>query len=203
MDNGIIEIDFPESCVLYIRNHRGMPDHHAARIRFADGQTVTYKVPVIMAQDYTVDSIFEKRLLALLPYRILRYEHFLKSNSKNSKKLERMLDDYRMICGKLQQMQEHEDASGLYVDIIGMINKLADYVIPDGNPAKERLGEIMGGQILKLRSEELIEEGDLKRAMKTASNMRKRGASLEEIAEILELPPETIRSWAKEAGLPV
>lgn len=114
-----------------------------------------------------------------------------------------MLDDYRMICGKLQQMQEHEDASGLYVDIIGMINKLADYVIPDGNPAKERLGEIMGGQILKLRSEELIEEGDLKRAMKTASNMRKRGASLEEIAEILELPPETIRSWAKEAGLPV
>ena len=102
MDNGIIEIDFPESCVLYIRNHRGMPDHHAARIRFADGQTVTYKVPVIMAQDYTVDSIFEKRLLALLPYRILRYEHFLKSNSVNPKKIERMLDDYRLICGKLQ-----------------------------------------------------------------------------------------------------
>lgn len=215
MDNGIIEIDFPESCVLYIRNHRGMPDHHTARIRFADGQMVTYKVPVIMAQDYTIDSIFEKRLLALLPYRILRYEHFLKSNKDNPKKLEQMLDDYRMICGKLQQMQEHEDASGLYVDIIALINKLADYVIPDSNPAKERLGEIMGGQILKLRSEELIEqgitqgitqgreEGDLKRAMKTASNMLKRGSSLSEIAEVLELPLETIHSWAKEAGLSV
>ena len=58
MDKGIIEIDFPESCVLYLRNHRDMPAHHIARIRFADGQTVTYKVPVIMAQDYTVDSIF-------------------------------------------------------------------------------------------------------------------------------------------------
>ena len=159
MDKGIIEIDFPESCVLYLRNHRDMPDHHTARIRFADGQTVTYKGPVIMAQDYTVDSIFEKRLLALLPYRILRYEHFLKSNSVNPKKIERMLDDYRLICGKLQQMQEHEDASGLYVDIIALINKLADYVIPDDNPAKERLGEIMGGQILKLRSESLKEEG--------------------------------------------
>lgn len=159
MDKGIIEIDFPESCVLYLRNHRDMPDHHTARIRFADGQTVTYKVPVIMAQDYTVDSIFEKRLLALLPYRILRYEHFLKSNSVNPKKIERMLDDYRLICGKLQQMQEHEDASGLYVDIIALINKLADYVIPDDNPAKERLGEIMGGQILKLKSESLKEEG--------------------------------------------
>ncbi len=41
------------------------------------------------------------------------------------------------------------------------------------------------------------EEGDLRRAMKTASNMRKRGASLDEIAEILEIPADTIRSWAK------
>ncbi len=48
---------------------------------------------------------------------------------------------------------------GLYVDLVALINKLADYVIPDGNPAKERFGEVMGGQILKLRSEELIEQG--------------------------------------------
>ena len=41
-------------------------------------------------------------------------------------------------------MQENEDTSGLYVDIVALINKLADYVIPDDNPAKERLGEIMG-----------------------------------------------------------
>ena len=45
------------------------------------------------------------------------------------------------------------------------------------------------------KKQEGREEGDLKRAMKTASNMRKRGASSEEIAEILELPPETILSW--------
>ena len=53
----IMEITFPESCVLYIRNHKDTPSCHEARVRFADGQTVTYKVPVIMAQDYTVDSI--------------------------------------------------------------------------------------------------------------------------------------------------
>lgn len=39
-----IEINFPESCVLYIRNHRDIPDHHKARVRFADGQTVSYQV---------------------------------------------------------------------------------------------------------------------------------------------------------------
>ncbi len=39
------------------------------------------------------------------------------------------------------------------------INKIADYVIPEDNPTRERIGEMMGGQILKLRSEELREEG--------------------------------------------
>jgi len=45
------------------------------------------------------------------------------------------------------------------VDLIELINKIADYVIPENNPSRERIGDVMGGQILKLRSEELKEEG--------------------------------------------
>lgn len=42
-------------------------------------------------------------------------------------------------------------------------------MIPDCNLVKERLGEIMGGQILKLRSEELIEQG-IERGIKQGIN---------------------------------
>ncbi len=77
-----------QSCVLYIRNHRSLPDYHEAIVTFADGQKVRYRVPVLQAKRYTVDRIFEKRLLILLPYHILRYEHFLKHNGTNSKKSE-------------------------------------------------------------------------------------------------------------------
>jgi len=41
--------------------------------------------------------------------------------------------------------------------------------------------------------EMIREEGDLNRTRKTASNMRKRGVSFDEIAEILELPVDVIR----------
>ena len=39
-NNGIFEIEFPQSCVLYIRNHRehSLPKHHEAIVKFADGQ---------------------------------------------------------------------------------------------------------------------------------------------------------------------
>ena len=40
-----------------------------------------------------------------------------------------------------------------------LINRIADYVIPKDNPSGERIGDVMGGQILKLRSEKLREEG--------------------------------------------
>ena len=48
---------------------------------------------------------------------------------------------------------------------------------------------------------EKMQEGRIRQAKKTAVNMRKRGCSFDEIAEILELPSDTIRVWAKEADV--
>ncbi len=42
------------------------------------------------------------------------------------------------------------------------------------------------------------EEGDLKRAMKTAYNMRKNGEPIDKIARFLELSPETILMWVEK-----
>ncbi len=158
-DDHITEIHFPESCVLYIRNHRDMPSYHEVKVLFADGQSVMYRVPVIMAKDYTVSGIFEKQLLLLLPYHILRYEHFLKSNHVNQKKMDRLLDDYREINNQLSKLRDTGSKGQLYVDLIELINRIADYVIPKDNPLGERIGDVMGEQILKLRSEKLREEG--------------------------------------------
>ena len=157
--NDIWEIEFPQSCVLYIRNHRSLPDFHEAIVKFADGQKVRYRVPIIQAKKYTVDRIFEKRLLILLPYHILRYEHFLKHNGTDSKKVQHLLDDFREINRKLEETSEKEQKSHLYMDMIVLIEEIADYIIPEDNEIRKGLGEIMGGKILKLRSEELLEQG--------------------------------------------
>lgn len=158
-DKNRMDVYFPESCVLYIRNHRNMPNHHEVCIHFADGQSVVYRVPVILAADYTVNLIFEKRLLLLLPYHILRYEAFLKANRIDEKKMQQLLTDYRDIHHQLSTLQETDNKAELYVDLIELINQIADYVIPRDNPSRERIGEVMGGKILKLKSEILREEG--------------------------------------------
>ena len=206
MEDDILEIRFPESCVLYIRNHKDTPNCHEARVRFADGQSVTYKVPVIMAQDYTVDSIFEKRLLALLPYHILRYESFLKSNSDNPKKVDKLLGDLEAICQRLLQIQETE----MYSNLVNLIKQIADYVIPKENPVRERIGEVMGGQVLMLKSEEIrqegitqgIEEGRNKEKRDTAIRMRKANIPIESIAVFIDATVGDTISLLTDAGFP-
>lgn len=156
----IWEIKFPQSCVLYIRNHRDLPDYHEAVVKFADGQKMRYRVPILQAKKYTVDRIFEKRLLILLPYHILRYEHFLKHNGMDTRKLQQLLADFREINRRLEETAEKENKSHLYMDMIVLIEQIADYIIPKNNTIRKGLGDVMGGKILKLQSEELLELGE-------------------------------------------
>ena len=156
----IWEIEFPQSCILYIRNHRDLPDYHEAVVKFADGQKVRYRVPILQAKKYTVDRIFEKRLLILLPYHILRYEHFLKHNGMDTRKLQQLLADFREINRRLEETAEKENKSHLYMDMIVLIEQIADYIIPKNNTIRKGLGDVMGGKILKLQSEELLELGE-------------------------------------------
>ena len=158
-DSGEIwEIEFPQSCVLYVRNHRFLPECHKAIVKFSDGQQMIYRVPIIHAQKYTVNAMFEKKLLILLPYHILRYEHFLKSNKTNEKKLNQLLDDYRKINERLTDTCENEKKSELYKDMICLIKEIADHVIPKENEARKGMDDIMGGNVLTLPSD-LIREG--------------------------------------------
>ena len=150
-------------------------------MKFADGQKIRYRVPIIQAKKYTVDRIFEKRLLILLPYHILRYEHFLKHNGTDSKKVQHLLNDFREINRRLEQTAEKEQKSHLYMDMIVLIEEIADYIIPKDNEIRKGLGEIMGGKILKLRSEELLEQGEAKGRIDAIQNMIDLGLTREQI----------------------
>ena len=77
------------------------------------------------------------------------------------KKLEQLLTDYQKISSALEQCTD-DKKSTLYIDMITLIEEIADYIIPkDNENVRERLGDIMGGKILQLESERLLEKGQL------------------------------------------
>ena len=56
----------------------------------------------------------------------------------------------------------NDKKSTLYIDMITLIEEIANHIIPkDCEKIRERLGNIMGGKILQLESERLLEKGQL------------------------------------------
>ncbi len=68
------------------------------------------------------------------------------------------MTDYQKISSALEQCTD-DKKSTLYIDMITLIEEIADHIIPkDNENIRERLGDIMGGKILQLESERLREE---------------------------------------------
>lgn len=52
-----------------------------------------YRVPTVKVERYTKDSIFEKNLLMLLPFYVMRYEESAHIIGEDSEKLRRLLNN--------------------------------------------------------------------------------------------------------------
>ena len=201
-----MEIDFPESCVLYIRNHHDMPKEHVVTVKFPNGQKVEYSTKVILIQDYTIDSIFEKKLYLFLPYYILRYEAFLKENSADKIKMDNLLSECSEMNERLAKASV-KDNPELYMSIMDLVQRIADYIVPEQNPNKERIGEVMGGKILELEHE-IIEKEALQRGIRQGidegrNEGRKEGRDevRKQYAVSLFKRGETIANIAEEIGI--
>lgn len=81
----------------------------------------------------------------------------MKSNSTDKEKTEALLKDMRIIADKLEVRYKNEES--VYVDMVNLTLQICTYIIPDDNQLKRKVGDIMGGKVLKLQSEILKEEG--------------------------------------------
>lgn len=157
LDGGIYYMNFPHSCVLYLRHTKNTPNALRMRIHFPDGGKKEYRVPVVKVQSYSREEIFRKNLLLLLPFYIIRYEKEAKKIEKSSEKLKALLGEYENIIIRL-----HRRLSGQakeFADMVDLIKRIADYIFSDCEKVKEGLGDFMGGKVLELQTDRWIREG--------------------------------------------
>ena len=136
-----------------------MPDYLEADVVFPDENTYVYSIPTIKMSDYTKDSIFEKNLLMLLPFYIMRYEKKGHDLNNNPELFQLFLYDYEEIRINLERVLTETGRSELYTDLTKLIVKIADYIFRKEEDVRKGIGEIMGGKVLELESERLKAEG--------------------------------------------
>ena len=125
------EIEFPRSCVLFLRSSGNTPDFLETNVIFPDGRKQMYRVPTVKMADYTAESIFEKNLLMLLPFYIMRYEKRAHDMRENPRLFQTLLNEYEEIRVKLEKELTGSGRSELYTDLIKLIVKISDYIFQD------------------------------------------------------------------------
>ena len=160
--NGSIDMRLPYSTVLYLRHNAETPAFLQMNLIDQDEDELTYRVPIIKVQDFTKDAIFEKHLLILLPFYILRYEKCLNEFEGNDRKLQQLLAEYEDIRKRLEAELIDKEKSVLYMDLISNIKRIADYLTKKQPRTRRELKKVMGGEILELESERLERIGHRK-----------------------------------------
>ena len=152
-------VEFPRSCVIYLRTTRNTPDVEEVELLFPDGQVCVYRVPTVKLERYTKDSIFEKNLSLLLPFYVMRYEDAAHTIGEDSEKLQGLLKEYEDIRINLEKELSTAGRSELYTDLNKLIIRISNYIFREEEKVRKGVDEVMGGKVLQLESERLREEG--------------------------------------------
>jgi len=134
-------LDYPHSCVVYLRYGEGTPDYLTVHVRFPNG------------------SIVEK-LLFFLPYYIMRYEASLPVIAKDKEKLKQFLEEYRTIYQRLNEMKGcHQLSDYEFTELKQLINKIVDCVASKEEKIRKGV-ECMGGRVLEFEHDILMRQSE-------------------------------------------
>ncbi len=202
--DGVYEMKFPKSAVIYIRQTKSTPDTLQVRVTFPDDSIHLYSIPTVKIQSYSKEEIFEKDLLMALPFFILKYENRLKAFERNhnlSKEgfKEDFLSEYEDILKRLEKAKITAESEVLYNDLINVMKQVADYVLRKHKDLQEGIDSVMASVLFDLPSDKLREqfaegkaEGELKRAIEVYNRCLESGMSKEEALRISGLPEDKI-----------
>lgn len=151
LENGIMHINMPQYTVIYVRSNSKTPLKTRIKVSFPTGEVVDYDSDNVLLKKITKEEIVEKKMYALVPFYILRYESGIKRSKVNIDVIE---SDLRYFSEHLNQDMElglfHTNENR---DIKYLSNNLIRKIFGVNNiDSAERLVNVMGGNLVWLPS---------------------------------------------------
>ncbi len=157
------ELDFPASCVLYLRHTTRTPDVLCVKVNLPDGGSFRYETKVVKAQLFSSDEIFSKRLLLLLPYYLIRYEQSLAAIASDDQRSEQLVYECSALRSELESAVLRMGDTPLYEELVELIIRVSDHLLAAYETLRKRVRKAMGGEVLELwreRAERLEREAE-------------------------------------------
>ena len=159
INGNVLTVTLPHSAVLFLRHHTSTPDTLKIRM-VTPGGTVEYDIQVMKSQQYTLEAIFKKNLLLLIPFYIFSHESRFEEYEKDKAKLGALQEEYEQIKNKLEELSNKGIISEYTrCTIIDMSNKVLEHIAVKYNSVKEGVKAVMGGKVLEYEAKTIKREG--------------------------------------------
>ena len=178
---------------MYLRAYKKTPDKMKYVIVIPGG-TVQYDVPIMKVQSYSLDEIFEKRLLMLIPFYIFSHEKSFSEYNNNEQKLEELKAEYRIILERLDDL-EKQGIIGAFDKrtIIELSSDVIREIARKYENVQKGIGAMMRGPLIQTEARTILNESK----KETALRMLKVGKlTVEEIAEYSALSVAEVEQLA-------
>lgn len=194
-------IKFPLSGAIYLRHKSTTPDELSLTVEFPDKQEVTYRVPVIKVQKYSLEEIFNKHLWLFIPYYIMRFEDKFAAMEENPDERIAMLADLQKMVTKFESYAKTSKHPNIYTDTMQLAKRIAEHLLSNQKKTKREVNHIMGGKILELHSEKMLKKGRLEMLTELVISNLKKNKPLPEIADSFSISVDEVIRIGKKHGI--
>ena len=179
-----LTVTFPNTAVLYLRNYKKTPDKMRYVIK-TPGGSVEYDVPIMKVQEYSLEDIFSKGLLLLIPFYIFSHEKNFQVYNNNEQKLTKLKAEYQDILERLDKL-EQEGIIGAFDKrtIIELSGDVVREIAQKYENVQKGIGGMMSGALLETEARKILNKGKDEAKKETALRMLKDGElSIDKVAK--------------------
>ncbi len=197
-----LTVTFPNTAVLYLRSRKKTPDRMKYVI-ITPGGTVRYDIPVMKVQTYSLNDIFEKRLLLLIPFYIFSHEDRFSEYDSNMQKLGKLKSEYQDILERLDELERQGEIGAFDKrTIIELSGDVIKEIAQKYKNVQKGVGDIMGGALIETEARKIWNEA-AEKATREATEKATREAARKTALRMLQIGKLTIEEIATCSGLTV
>jgi len=207
--SNILTVQFPDSAIVSLRHTKNTPEEMTVKV-LTPGGKVSYTVPVLKVKRYTIHELFEKKLFFLIPFHIFAYEKDFKELEENKKKLKQLEAEYASIRERLEIACQMGDLNRYAkAAILDMSRKVIEHIAVKYKNVAKGVSRTMGGKVLNYEAKDILNrgraegrmegrrEGEEYTKIQIATKLLNMGNDIKSVAELAELPQETVEKLAQ------
>ena len=164
------------------------------------GGSISYRVPVMKTQTYTIKDIFDRNLLFLIPFYIFSHESRFKEYETDEEKLRQLCAEYESILKRLTDLCEAGEISE-YVKctLVDMSKKVIENIAMKYANVKKGVTSIMGGKILEYEAKTILQDGIRKGKLEGELDGIRKGKIEGRLQSLVELVKDGLLSVSEAA----